>query len=378
MPDKPGPEGLSQEDLDALKAAEGSPPTFSNTPSQAELDRLAADGKGGMRIEDVANFETFPAVPDGAVAPGRAPGDQGQPANGPMTAESVANFETFPPVPDSQFVSQLDDLPKRPGFLDGVDMSKPWTTFDEEAAKARLDAMGSLPMTIESVANFETYPTVEQGEEQQRKAEQLQREIEEAENEVAQGGRPGGGVPRSILAVGAGVVLIGLAFVAMLARGGSTPSASNSTGAATTAAIVGTKGGAGVPWPGCTAAPVPASAAEAIPRDKRFLVAAYCFGGHYYPTEQFQWSSAPGCTEPGVIGNASHLVTKSGGPAQAIDDPAASLADPRPGGCGFLAMYEAPEQEKAIQGKFPEASGNMFPAHTDTYRAFQARAGLAR
>lgn len=411
MPDNADSQGgLRKEDLDALQrqatredvdraladmardtierqAGDGSdgadPIQFVSTdPGAIERELEQTSPSGRMTPESVANFETFPLAPD---APGDAPPSGGfldQPS-GPMSIDTVRNFETFrdsdgnpietdrsrildmqfggdtpppatPPAPAPRMTDIEESIASDAFLADG-----PMT---ETRAMPPSD-MGRPMRSIDDAPNFETFPKLPDDYDPKPEPQDEGIEVMQA---------PGvGGIPRSMFAVGAGVVLMGLALVALLTRGGSTPPASTTapqapvaTQAASAASLVN--------HAPCTARAVTAAEAAAIPSDQRWSVSVYCIGGHWYPTAQFKVVSSAECQyEPNVIGPGSFYTTISGGPAFAIDDES-TLPNPGAKACGFLTFREV---LTANEWKDRLVDG-WFPAPTARWRAWEARSGV--
>lgn len=72
-------------------------------------------------------------------------------------------------------------------------------------------------------------------------------------------------------------------------------------------------------------------------------------------------------------------MTKSGGPAVAIDDDT-TLPNPRPAACGYLTTSEEPAQVQAAASHLPASTNPayLYPVGTETYRAWQQRVAGAR
>lgn len=387
MPDNANDSGgLRQEDLDRMQMQEQLADRERSTREALERQDLERDTQP-MSPDSVANFETFPPVPsDNPIAPPPESGGflDAKPPH-PMSADTVRDFETFRDAdgnPIETDRSSVLDMEFKDDEPEPVAASAPRLTDAEEgiASDAFLadhvpSETGAVlppslrPMTPESVANFETFPPLP--DDYDPKPEPQDEGIEVMQ---APGASGIGGMARTLFAVGGGVVLIGLALVALLGRGGTTPAATPaSSGGAPASTIAAAAPASSVSHPPCTARSVSPAEAEAIPSNQRWQVGVYCIGGHWYPVEQFKVESSNDCQyQPGVLGPGSFYTTKSGGPAHAIDDDSI-IPNPGAKACGFLTFAEVAARAKDVNERLPNG---MFPTSTTRYRAFQARAGI--
>lgn len=383
MPDSPKDDGgLRPEDLDRIQMQDALLEHDRALREATERDASTGD-REPMSPDTVHNFETFPPVPDADPAPPTDSGGFLDPTpQQPMSIDTVRDFETFrdsegnPIETDRSRILDMEFQGEQPSSEAPATPAGRLTDVDEEIASDAFLADGPLTetraalppslqqMTPESVANFETFPPLPENYAPEAAPQDEGIEVMQAP------GASGGSIPRTMFAAGAGAVLLGLALVAMLLRGGS--GAAPTTTPASTAATTPVAAQAAT----CTATPVPASAVEAIPQAQSQLVGVHCIGGHWYPVEQFRFETKPPCTTPGR-GQESYLVTKSGAAAVAIDD-GSPLANPRPGGCGFLTTSEIAAASTRAATLLHASTGGMYPVTVEAYRAFQAKAGGTR